>query len=42
MLSTLILLYALDTGQVPTVCYVAAWIFLLLEVICHIIKPKDD
>lgn len=42
MLSTLILLYALDTGQVPTGCYVAAWIFMLLEVICNIIKPKDD
>lgn len=30
MLATLILLYALDTGQIPTGCYVAAWVFTIL------------
>lgn len=31
MLATLILLYALDTGQIPTGCYVAAWVFTILK-----------
>lgn len=31
MLATLILLYALDTGQIPTGCYVAAWVFTILQ-----------
>ena len=38
MLSTLILLYALDTGQIPTGCYVAAWVFTIIQCICMIIK----
>lgn len=46
MLSTLILLYALDTGQIPAGCYAAAWIFTILKFICifleHIILKKDD
>ena len=31
MLSTLILLYALDNGQIPNGCFIAAWIFLILK-----------
>ena len=31
MLGTLILLYALDTGQVPTACYVMLWVFAIVE-----------
>ncbi len=31
MLATLILLYALDTGQIPTGCYVAAWVLTTIE-----------
>ncbi len=38
MLSTLILLYALDTGNIPTACYVAAWVGTILQVIIATIK----
>ena len=38
MLSTLILLYALDNGQTPNECFIAAWVFLILEIICAIVK----
>ena len=31
MLSTLILLYALDTGQIPVGCYVAAWVLTIVK-----------
>ena len=31
MLATLILLYALDTGQISTGCYVAAWVLTIIE-----------
>ncbi len=44
MLSTLILLYALDTGQIPAGCYAAAWIFTILKFICLFVQnlKKDD
>lgn len=32
MLPTIILLYALDTGQIPIGCYIAAWVVYALEV----------
>ena len=38
MLATLILLYALDTGQIPTGCYVAAWVFTTIEFLCKSLK----
>ena len=38
MLATLILLYALDTGQVPTGCYVAAWVFAILKYSWEFVK----
>ena len=34
MLPTLILLYALDTGNIPTGCYIVAWIFTIIQLIC--------
>ena len=42
MLSTLILLYALDTGQIPVGCYVAAWVFTIIKGICLVIKCLVD
>lgn len=36
MLSTLILLYALDTGQIPKGCYIAAWTILILQIVVEI------
>lgn len=42
MLSTLILLYALDTGQIPLGCYVAAWIFTGINLIANIIKNMHN
>ena len=36
MLPTLILLYALDTGNIPTGCYIVAWIFTIIQLICGI------
>lgn len=38
MLSTLILLYALDNGQIPDGCFIAAWIFLILKIIFVTVK----
>ena len=38
MLSTLILLYALDAGQIPLGCYVAAWSLTGIKLIAEIIK----
>ena len=38
MLATLILLYALDTGQVPTACYVFAWVFAIIKYSWEIVK----
>lgn len=38
MLTALILLYALDTGQVPTGCYVVAWVFAIIEYIFKSLK----
>jgi len=37
MLATLILLYALDTGQIPAGCYVAAWVFTGIELLLKLI-----
>lgn len=42
MLSTLILLYALDNGQIPNECFIAAWVFLILETICSIVKENGN
>lgn len=42
MLSTLILLYALDTGLIPVGCYVAAWVFTIIKGICLVIKCLVD
>ena len=46
MLSTLILPYALDTGQIPTGCYIVAWAALMLEVVVKvadiILKSKNN
>lgn len=38
MLPTLILLYALDIGQIPVACYVAAWVFTVIEYLPKVIK----
>ena len=42
MLSTLILLYALDNGQTPNECFITAWVFLILEIICAIVKENGN
>lgn len=42
MLGTLILLYALDTGHIPTACYVFAWVFAILEYIYRSVKQFDN
>ena len=47
MLATLILLYALNaSADVPTGCFVAAWVFVILKTIVtilqHIMKAKID
>lgn len=42
MLATLILLYALDTGQIPMGCYVAAWVFTILKGIYVVIKAMIE
>ena len=36
MLPTLILLYALDTGNIPTGCYIVAWVSTIIELIYKI------
>lgn len=40
MASTIILLYALDTGQVPSGCYIAAWTLLALKFALSIFELK--
>ena len=45
MLPTLILLYVLDTGNIPTECYIAAWIFTIIQLIggiCEWIKNERE
>lgn len=47
MLATLILLYALNAlADVPTGCFIAAWVFVILKTIVtilqHIMKAKID
>jgi len=42
MLSTLILLYALDTGQVPKGCYIAAWVFTIFEFLYKLGKENQN
>lgn len=38
MISTLILLYALDTGQIPMGCYIAAWVLASVRAVAGLIK----
>lgn len=38
MVATLILLYALDAGQIPAGCYIAAWTITILEVAFNFVK----
>lgn len=38
MVATLILLYALDTGQIPQGCYIAAWTITIIELILRLLK----
>jgi hypothetical protein len=41
MLPILILLYVLDTGNIiPTECYIAAWIFTIIQLIGGIYEWK--
>ena len=40
MLSTIILLYALDTGQIPIGCYIAAWTAFVIETAVTIVKSR--
>ncbi len=42
MISTLILLYALDTGQIPTGCYIAAWVLASVRAVAGLIKIAAD
>ncbi|MFR5799975.1 MAG: hypothetical protein ACLUFX_14225 [Oscillospiraceae bacterium] len=42
MISTLILLYALDTGQIPTGCYIAAWVLASVQAVVGLIKMATD
>ncbi|MCU6720615.1 hypothetical protein OCV67_11860 [Porcipelethomonas ammoniilytica] len=42
MISTLILLYALDTGQIPTGCYIAAWFLAIIRTVARLIKTVAD
>lgn len=42
MISTLILLYALDTGQIPTGCYIAAWVLTIIQTVAELIKTATD
>lgn len=42
MISTLILLYALDTGQIPTGCYIAAWVLASVRAVVGLIKMAAD
>jgi len=38
MIATLILLYALDTGQIPDGCFIAAWICSGINFAASILK----
>lgn len=40
MASTIILLYALDTGQIPRGCYIAAWTLLAFKFALSIFELK--
>lgn len=40
MASTIILLYALDTGQIPKGCYIVAWTLLALKFALGIFELK--
>lgn len=42
MISTLILLYAFDTGQIPTGCYIAAWVLASVRAVAGLIKTVAD
>ena len=42
MLATLILLYALDTGQIPKGCYVAAWVLTTIEFLYKLGKENQN
>ena len=42
MISTLILLYALDTGQIPMGCYIAAWVLASVQAVVGLIKMAAD
>ena len=42
MISTLILLYALDTGQIPAGCYIAAWVLASVRAVAGLIKMATD
>lgn len=42
MISTLILLYALDTGQIPKGCYIAAWVLAIIQITAGLIKTVTD
>lgn len=42
MISTLILLYALDTGQIPKGCYIAAWVLAIIRTVAGLIKTFTD
>lgn len=42
MISTLILLYALDTGQIPTGCYIAAWVLASVRAVFGLTKMATD
>lgn len=42
IISTLIILYALaDTIAIPTGCFVATWIWLIVYVICAAVKTLE-
>lgn len=40
MASTIILLYALDNGQIPIGCYIAAWTLLIFRLALSIFELK--
>ena len=42
MISTLVLLYAFDTGQIPTGCYIAAWVLAGIRFVAGLIKMASD
>jgi hypothetical protein len=42
LISTLILLYALDTGQIPQGCYIATWTISIIEFIAKTVIAVED